>query len=218
MQRFSGIGMTSQRTRDRLVERLRAKGIHHSDVLEMIRSTPRHIFVEEALASRAYEDTALPIGQGQTISQPYVVARMSEALVEDRTLNRVLEVGTGCGYQSAILSGLAQEVYTVERIQPLLLQARERIYALRINNIKMRHADGNWGWPENAPYDGILVAAAPPTIPQELLTQLAPGGRLVIPVGARQSQQLLRITRTSDGFEEEYLEDVIFVPMLGGTN
>ena len=212
-----GIGMTSQRTRERLVKRLEDQGIKNPMVLDAIRQTPRHIFVDEALASRAYEDTALPIGYSQTISQPFVVARMTEALVETGPLDKVLEVGTGSGYQSAVLSRFATTLYTVERIEPLLMQARRRFMELRIRNIRSHHSDGNWGWPEHEPYDGIIVTAAPVEIPQSLLTQLQIGGRLVMPVGQSGEQDLLLITRTETGFEKEVLNQVSFVPMLGGT-
>ena len=212
-----GIGMTSQRTRERLVKRLEEQGIKNPMVLDAIRQTPRHIFVDEALASRAYEDTALPIGYSQTISQPFVVARMTEALVETGPLDKVLEVGTGSGYQSAVLARFATTLYTVERIEPLLMQARRRFMELRIRNIRSHHNDGNWGWPEHEPYDGIIVTAAPVEIPQSLLTQLQIGGRLVMPVGQSGEQDLLLITRTETGFEKEVLNQVSFVPMLGGT-
>ncbi|WP_455207229.1 protein-L-isoaspartate(D-aspartate) O-methyltransferase [Kaarinaea lacus] len=212
-----GIGMTSQRTRERLVKRLEEQGIKNPVVLDAIRQTPRHIFVDEALASRAYEDTALPIGYSQTISQPFVVARMTEALVETGPLEKVLEVGTGSGYQSAVMSRFATTLYTVERIEPLLMQARRRFMELRLRNIRSHHSDGNWGWPEHEPYDGIIVTAAPVEIPQSLLTQLQIGGRLVMPVGQSGEQNLLLITRTETGFEKEVLNQVSFVPMLGGT-
>lgn len=211
-----GIGMTSRRTRDRLIERLKQEGIQNHKVLEVMRDIPRHIFVDEALASRAYEDTALPIGFGQTISQPYVVARMTEALLRDGPVKRVLEIGTGSGYQAAILAKLADEVYSVERIDALLKLARARFYELGIRNIRLKHFDGRLGWPEHAPYDGILATAAPAEVPEALLEQLAPGGRLVIPVGDRGAQELRLITRTSEGYEQELLDLVSFVPMLTG--
>lgn len=214
--RFNGIGMTSRRTRGRLVERLRAEGIRDERVLDAIREVPRHIFVDEALSSRAYEDTALPIGAGQTISQPYVVARMTEALVAGGLLDRVLEIGTGCGYQTAILSRFAAEVYSIERIQSLLGQARQRMHDLKIFNVHMRHGDGEKGWSEHAPYDGILVAAAPASIPSALIDQLGDGGRLVIPLGHGNAQDLKLITRSGDEFEEQILERVAFVPMVSG--
>ncbi len=214
--RFDGIGMTSRRTRGRLVERLRAEGIRDERVLEAIREVPRHIFVDEALSSRAYEDTALPIGAGQTISQPYVVARMTEALLAGGLLNRVLEVGTGCGYQTAILARFAVEVYSIERIESLLSQARQRMHDLNIRNVHMRHGDGEKGWPEHAPFDGILVAAAPATVPAALIHQLGDGGRLVIPLGHGGAQDLKLITRLGDQLEEQILERVAFVPMVSG--
>jgi len=208
--------MTSRRTRERLVERLRSEGIRDPRILESIRSVPRHIFVDEALASRAYEDTALPIGAGQTISQPFVVARMTEALVAGGVLDRVLEIGAGCGYQTAILARFAAKVYSVERLETLLKQARERMHALAIHNVRMRHGDGNEGWPEYAPFDGILVAAAPPSIPQALIDQLAEGGRLVIPVGDTGAQDLKLVTKINGEVNEQVLEKVAFVPMVSG--
>ncbi len=214
--RFHGIGMTSRRTRGRLIERLRAEGIRDERVLEALRAVPRHIFVDEALASRAYEDTALPIGAGQTISQPFVVARMTEALVAGGTPDRVLEIGTGCGYQTAILSRFAKQVYSVERIQSLLAQARQRMHDLKIHNVQLRHGDGEKGWPEHAPFDGILVAAAPASVPTALIDQLADGGRLVIPVGHGGSQDLKLITRSGDQLDEQILERVAFVPLVSG--
>jgi len=211
-----GIGMTSQRTRDRLISRLQEMGINDTRVLEVIRDTPRHIFVDEALASRAYEDTALPIGFGQTISQPYMVARMTEVLLSGCPLRRVLEIGTGSGYQAAILARLVPEVYTVERIGALLDRTRIRLRELGLRNIRSKHSDGSAGWPEYAPYDGIIATAAPSEIPSELFSQLAVGGRLVIPVGGQGRQQLSVITRQIDGFEQKDLEAVSFVPMLAG--
>jgi len=211
-----GIGMTSRRTRDRLIERLKQEGIQSHEVLEVMREIPRHIFVDEALASRAYEDTALPIGFGQTISQPYIVARMTEALLRDGPVKRVLEIGTGSGYQAAILAKLAAEVYSVERIDALLKLARKRFQELGIRNIRLKHFDGRLGWPEYAPYDGIVATAAPAEVPEALLEQLAVGGRLVIPVGDRGTQELRLITRTSEGYEQELLNLVSFVPMLAG--
>jgi len=211
-----GIGMTSQRTRDRLVQRLRLGGISNPAVLEIIRNTPRHIFVDEALASRAYEDTALPIGHGQTISQPYIVARMTEVLLAGRAPDKVLEIGTGCGYQTAVLARLVGTVYSVERIEPLLRQARQRLYALRQYNVRLKHSDGTWGWEEFAPYQGILVTAAPMGIPDALCRQLAPGGRLVIPVGSPGAQRLMLVTRDADQLHHEVLDPVSFVPLVGG--
>lgn len=213
-----GIGMTSARTRERLVARLREQGVRDVQVLNLIRSTPRHLFVDEALASRAYEDTALPIGHGQTISQPYIVARMTEALLGNHAPQVVLEVGTGCGYQTTILAALVKQVYTVERIMPLQQRARQTLKELGIRNVRFRHADGGWGWPNHAPYDGIIVTAAPDDVPAALLEQLAPGGRMVIPVGAQgNSQELLLITRRDEiRYERESLGQVSFVPLLGG--
>ena len=216
-RQFRGIGMTSRRTRERLIERLREEGIRNEAVLEAMRCVPRHIFVDEALASRAYEDIALPIGAGQTISQPFIVARMTEALVNDGPLGTVLEIGTGCGYQTAVLANLASKVYSVERVATLLGQARERLNALRLRNVRMRHGDGTEGWPEHAPYDGILVTAAPGFVPPSLLEQLAIGGRMAIPVGVQGMQKLMLFTRNHDGVEEEQLERVSFVPMMSGT-
>jgi protein-L-isoaspartate(D-aspartate) O-methyltransferase len=210
-----GIGMTSQRTRDRLIQRLHEEGIEDPTVLKVMRETPRHIFVDEALSSRAYEDTALPIGFGQTLSQPYIVARMTESLLAGGSLQKVLEVGTGSGYQTAILARLAGLVYTVERIKPLLTQAQVRFNRLGITNIRTKCADGFGGWPACGPYQGILVAAAPTEVPKPLLKQLAMGGRMVIPVGAARAQSLIIATRTSDGFEMKTLERVSFVPLVG---
>lgn len=212
-----GIGMTSARTRDRLVARLKEQGIGDGRVLSLIRSTPRHLFVDEALASRAYEDTALPIGLGQTISQPYIVARMTEALIAAGMPEQVLEVGTGCGYQTAILSSLVKRVYTVERLAALSQRARQTLSSINIRNVFFRHADGGWGWPQHAPYDGIICTAAPEEVPPSLMEQLAVGGRLVIPVGPAGDQQLLLVTRRGDDrYDREVLEKVSFVPLLGG--
>lgn len=211
-----GIGMTSQRTRDRLISRLADMGIKSSEVLDVIKNTPRHIFVDEALASRAYENTALPIGFNQTISQPYIVARMTEALLGCDRLKTVLEIGTGCGYQTAVLASLVGKVYSIERIEGLFNRARQRLSSLKIHNVRLKHGDGNRGWPEHAPYDGIMVAAAPVGVPEGLLKQLAPSGRLVIPVGISGQQKLLLITRTESGYHEEQLNFVSFVPMQEG--
>jgi protein-L-isoaspartate(D-aspartate) O-methyltransferase len=209
--------MTSQRTRDRLIERLRKSGINNDRVLEVMRTTPRHIFIDEALASRAYEDTSLPISEGQTISQPYIVARMTEAILEGGVPDCVLEVGTGSGYQSAILSRLVPKVYTVERIRGLLNKARECHRMMGLKNVYSKHSDGTWGWPEHAPYPAIMVTAAPEQVPESLLEQLAIGGRMVIPVGALSgAQQLKLITRKPNGFVEQKLDAVRFVPMLDG--
>ncbi|RLT89155.1 MULTISPECIES: protein-L-isoaspartate(D-aspartate) O-methyltransferase [unclassified Ketobacter] len=207
--------MTSQRTRDRLIARLQDQGICNYAVLEAIRSVPRHWFVDEALAHRAYEDTALPIGHGQTISQPYIVARMTELLIEGAPLDKVLEIGTGSGYQTAVLARFAKEIVSLERIKVLQEKARHRLRALKINNVMLRYADGSVGLQEKAPFDGILAAAAPADVPQELLEQLAIGGRLVIPIGEHE-QKLFRITRTEQGYEREFIEDVRFVPFRSG--
>ena len=211
-----GIGMTSARTRDRLVQRLKDHGIRSTAVLEQIRNVPRHLFVDEALASRAYEDTALPIGLGQTISQPYVVARMTEALIEGFSGEKVLEIGTGCGYQTAILAPLVKKIYTVERIPELQRKARQRLRELDIYNVQFRPGDGWEGWPKYGPYDGILVAAAAAELPEKLLEQLAPGGRLIMPVGPTGRQELLMITRQDDHFEQVSLGAVSFVPLVKG--
>lgn len=214
--RLQGIGMTSQRTRERLINRLQERGIRNQAVLCAMRNTPRHIFVDEALASRAYEDDALPIGHGQTISQPFIVARMTEALLLNTQMNRVLEVGTGSGYQTAILAQLVEQVFTVERIQALQLKARTRLRELRLTNVKFKHDDGSLGWQEFDPYDGIIVTAAAQDIPHELLEQLSVGGCMLIPCG-KNVQVLRRICREADSsFVEEELSDVHFVPLLGG--
>jgi protein-L-isoaspartate(D-aspartate) O-methyltransferase len=214
--RHSGIGMTSARTRERLVARLREQGIVNPEVLERIRGVPRHLFVDEALASRAYEDTALPIGHGQTISQPYIVARMTQSLVEGGKPRKVLEVGTGCGYQSAVLAPLVTTLYSVERIAALQQRARKVLRDLRIGNVHMKHGDGFEGWAAYAPFDGIIVAAASYSVPPALVEQLADGGRLVIPVGTDREQQLLRITRRGERLDKETLGPVTFVPLLQG--
>ncbi len=216
-RRLSGIGMTSARTRERLITRLREQGIRDEAVLERIRDVPRHLFVDEALATRAYEDTALPIGFGQTISQPYIVARMTEALLQNVRLYNVLEIGTGCGYQTSVLAPLVARMGTIERVGPLLDRAKERLKELAINNVRFRHGDGYLGWKALGPYDGILVAAAPEEIPKPLLEQLSPnGGRLVVPVGPDGAQELVRITRRDEHYSRERLGGVAFVPLLGG--
>lgn len=211
-----GIGMTSQGTRDRLVQRLRNNGIEDERVLKAIAQIPRHEFVDEALSSRAYEDTALPIGLGQTISQPWVVAKMTEAILDGGSPQKVLEVGTGSGYQAAILASLVGSVFTVERIEELLKLARRRFHKLGLHHVYTRYADGHLGWPSQAPFDGIVITAATANIPPELPEQLAEGASLIAPVGPPHLQQLLRVTRTSEGFEEETLGGVVFVPLLSG--
>jgi protein-L-isoaspartate(D-aspartate) O-methyltransferase len=208
--------MTSQRTRERLIQRLVDQGVSNLAVLDIIRSTPRHLFLDEAMAHRAYEDVSLPIGFQQTLSQPYIVARMTELLLAAGPRERVLEIGTGSGYQTAVLAQLVGEVYSVERIKPLQQKARQRMRQLKLRNVHMNHADGGMGWPERGPFDGILAAAAPERIPEELLRQLAPGGRLVIPVGG-DSQHLQVVDRTSEGFATEIVEQVRFVPLRPGT-
>lgn len=214
---IAGIGMTSQRTRNRMVDRLRDRGIESEAVLETLASVPRHLFVDEAMATRAYEDDALPIGDGQTISQPYVVARMTEVLLEHGPVGKVLEVGTGSGYQAAILSQLVDHVYTVERIKNLLDKARHRFRALEYRNVQTRHSDGSWGWATNGPYEAIIVTAAPASVPEPLLEQLQIGGRMIVPVGNQRRQQTLTvITRTRTGYERVELSDVKFVPFLSG--
>ena len=212
-----GIGMTSQRTRARLIERLYEQGIKDVRVLEVIRSTPRHLFLDEALAHRAYEDAALPIGFNQTLSQPYIVARMTELLLAGGRPRRVLEIGTGSGYQTAVLAALVDEVFSVERIRGLQDKAKGRLRELAIYNVSLRHADGFHGWADKGPFDGIITTAAPLAIPQELCEQLAPGGRLVIPAGPEQSQQLYVVTRLEQGFDTKAMEPVRFVPLLSGT-
>ncbi len=213
---YEGIGMTSRRTRLRLIERLRREGIKNEAVLAAMLDVPRHIFMDEALASRAYENIALPIGYGQTISQPYIVARMTEALLAGGRLSKVLEIGTGSGYQAAILAKLVERVYTVERITALFKEAKLRFQELGLDNIEIQNSDGYEGWREESPFDGIIATAAPFEVPQELLEQLADGGRLIIPVGDRYRQVLKLITRNGDKFKEEQLELVSFVPMVHG--
>ena len=199
----------------RLLDRLRSQGISDQTVLDAIGEIPRHLFVDEALAHRAYEDTALPIGFNQTLSQPYIVARMTELALQNGTPGRVLELGTGSGYQSAVLSRVASEVYSIERIKPLLDKARQRLRTLKARNVRCKHGDGFEGWSEFAPFDVILGAAAPETVPENLLDQLAPGGVLLLPVGGS-SQKLIQVTLTPEGFEQTIVEDVFFVPMLEG--
>ncbi len=211
---LEGIGMTSRRTRMRLVQRLREGGIESDRVLEVIGQVPRHIFLDEALSHRAYEDTSLPIGHGQTLSQPYIVARMTELLLAHAP-QRVLELGTGSGYQTAVLSQLFPEIYSVERIRPLQDRARDRLRQLNVRNVLLKHADGGMGWPERGPFDGIIVTAAPVEVPKELLDQLADGGVLIAPVG-EENQVLVEIIRKGNHFERHNLEPVHFVPLLGG--
>ena len=213
-----GIGMTSQRARNRLAEQLRSMEINDEAVLEIMRTTPRHLFVDEALASRAYENTALPIGYGQTISQPYIVAAMTQALYATGTCDKVLEIGAGCGYQSAILAHLANRVFAIERIEALANRLRTRLHELRISNVRVRHGDGYRGWPTNGPFDRILVAAAPVGVPEQLFDQLAPGGRLIIPIGRAGFQDLRLYTKNNGGIDEEILEQVSFVPLLEGVS
>lgn len=217
-QSLQGIGMTSLRTRKRMIDRLAEQGITNKNILEVMCNTPRHIFVDEALASRAYEDVALPIGYNQTISQPYIVARMTELLIKSpqRQLKKVLEIGTGCGYQTAVLAQLVDHVYSVERILPLQRKAKNYLWELKLKNISYKYDDGSSGWVDYAPFDGILVSAAPAQIPEALLQQLAIGGVLVIPVGIGR-QVLQRVTRVAeDSYDFEQLDSVIFVPFLSG--
>lgn len=211
-----GIGMTSQRTRDRLIARLSEQGIRNLEVLDVIRSTPRHVFIEEALAHRAYEDAALPIGQNQTISQPYIVALMTELLLSHGNLQSVLEVGTGCGYQTAVLAQLVKRVCTMERIRSLQQGAEQRLRQLGLRNIEYQHGDGYVGWKARAPFDGIILTAAPREVPKMLLAQLAPGGKMVLPMGEDGDQALRVITNTADGFVSESLLPVRFVPLQSG--
>ncbi|MDH3420455.1 MAG: protein-L-isoaspartate(D-aspartate) O-methyltransferase [Gammaproteobacteria bacterium] len=217
---LDGIGMTSARTRERLIERLRAQGITNEAVLERIRTVPRHLFIDEALSSHAYDDTALPIGFGQTISQPYIVALMTQALIDGlepgKQIPKVLEIGTGCGYQTAVLAPFARHIFSLERMQPLVERAKTRLRGLKINNVTVRHADGWRGWQSQAPFQGIIVAAAPDTVPQALLDQLDDGGRLVIPIGGSGAQKLVCITRDGDEFQQRRLGLVSFVPLVAG--
>ncbi|NND91612.1 MAG: protein-L-isoaspartate(D-aspartate) O-methyltransferase [Granulosicoccus sp.] len=216
-QQIAGIGFTSQRTRTRMIRRLIDRGIQNEQLLQVMATVPRHLFVDEAISTRAYEDVALPIGEGQTISQPYAVARMTEILLQEGPVERVLEVGTGSGYQAAVLSQLAGTVFTVERIRTLLDRARQRFRALQYRNIHSRYSDGGWGWASHGPFDGIMVTAAPSTIPEPLLDQLATGGRMIVPVGEQTGvQSLTIITRTRSGFTEHQESDVKFVPFLSG--
>jgi protein-L-isoaspartate(D-aspartate) O-methyltransferase len=221
MNRERGVGMTSERTRERLIARLRAQGIRDEAVLAQMRNVPRHVFVDEALASRAYEDTALPIGFAQTISQPYVVALMTEALVADmpegEKLERVLEIGTGCGYQTAVVAAFARHVYSVERIFPLAQRAQQTLADLRIHNVSVRYADGWQGWRSQAPFQGVLVTAAAEVVPPKLLAQLDEGGRLIVPVGRPGRQMLTRITREGAELKRQELIAVSFVPLVEGT-
>ncbi len=216
MNEYQGIGMTSQRTRDRLIVQLQDLGIKDQRVLSVMSKVPRHLFVAEALASRAYENTALPIGQGQTISQPYMVARMTELLIEGGMPENVLEVGTGSGYQSSILASLIPRVFSVERIRPLQERAKKVLVDVGFRNISFKHSDGGWGWKACGPYQGILAAAAPAEIPMNLLEQLEVGARLIIPIGEEGKQMLQRVTRTESAYEVEVIEPVSFVPFLKG--
>jgi protein-L-isoaspartate(D-aspartate) O-methyltransferase len=213
--RHSGIGMTSQRTRMRMVERLREQGITDERVLAVMNSIPRHLFVEEALASRAYDDVALPINFGQTISSPWTVARMTELLLANSNLGKVLEIGTGCGYQTTVLTQLVQEIYSIERIGPLLTRTRIRLRELRVSNVYLKHADGLLGFPEAGPFDGIMMTAVTAQVPISLLEQLMMGGRMVYPKGSRR-QYLCVIEHTPQGFIETVLDEVKFVPILSG--
>ncbi len=213
---IQGVGMTSQRTRDRLIDRLQQKGITHPDVLRVMRLVPRHLFVDEAMASRSYEDSSFPIGHGQTISQPYIVARMTELLMESESLENILEVGTGSGYQAAVLGGLVKNLHTVEVIPELYRQSRDLLYKVGYRNIRTHLSDGSWGWADAAPYDAIMVTAAPDEIPSALIQQLKVGGRLVIPVGAQNGEQVLQVvTRNSESnYSVENHESVVFVPLV----
>ena len=214
---YNGIGMTSLRTRERLLGRLMEQGIKNMQVLDIIRSTPRHIFLDEALSHRAYEDVALPIGYGQTISQPYVVAKMTEIVSASRRLKSVLEIGTGCGYQTAVISRIAEKVYTIERIKPLLDRAKKNLKLLGIRNVEFKHDDGSLGWEERAPFDAIITTAAPQMVPAELYQQLSPEeGSLVIPVGVDNQQDLKHIVKSGQNIRTENLGSVRFVPLLMG--
>jgi protein-L-isoaspartate(D-aspartate) O-methyltransferase len=211
-----GIGMTSRRTRNRMIDRLMEQGISNHSVLNIMRDTPRHLFMDEALSSRAYEDIALPIGYNQTISQPYIVARMTELLVDHGVTGRVLEIGTGCGYQAAVLAQMVDQVYSVERISSLQDKARRLLMDLSIRNIKYLHSDGGWGWSDFAPYEGILVAAAPTEIPKGLVQQMKEGGVMIIPVGPQGNQVLQKVVKTATGYDVEDIEPVSFVPFVQG--
>ena len=215
-RKVAGIGMTSGRARERLIKRLVESGIKDQQVLDAIRHTPRHLFVDEALARRVYEDVSLPIGFNQTISQPYMVAKMTELLLADGPLQNVLEVGTGSGYQTSVLARLVSKVYSVERIKPLQHRARKLLLQLKQSNITFKHSDGTMGWPSKAPYDGILVAAAPAEIPADLVEQLKVGGRMLIPVGDSGYQSLHLVVRTESGFDDQVVEPVRFVPLVSG--
>ena len=216
MSQHTGIGMTSQRTRLRMVERLRTQGIRDEVVLSALAEVPRHVFVDEALASRAYEDIALPLGFGQTISSPYTVARMTELVRGGAALTRVLEIGTGCGYQAAVLSRIAKDVYSIERLAPLLAKARKHFRELKVANIRLRHGDGQVGMPEVAPFDAIVVSAAATHVPPALLEQIAVGGRLIVPLTRDGEQRLLIVERTQHGLVEKKMDPVKFVPLLPG--
>lgn len=216
--KIQGIGMTSQRSRNRLVTKLRDMGIKNEEVLNIVAETPRHLFLEEALATKAYENSALPIGYGQTISQPFIVALMTQVLIESGQMNRVLEIGFGSGYQTVILSRVSEQVFGVERIKFLVEKAREKIWELKIKNIHLRHGDGMLGWEQHSPYDAILVAAAPNCVPEELLNQLSEGGRLIIPVGVNEGQKLMLYTKTKNEIIQKEIQTVKFVPLLPGIN
>jgi len=216
LTRERGLGMTSQRARDRMLERLRAQGITNAEVLGVMAQLPRHAFVDEALASRAYDDTALPIGHGQTISQPFAVAKMTTELLRTPKPGKVLEIGTGCGYQAAVLAQLVDQLYTMERIEELLRGARRRFRQLGLESIRSRHADGSWGWPEEGPFDAILMTAAGTEVPPALFAQLADGGRLIAPVGDGQAQRLYCYEREQDRVKRSDLGPALFVPLRGG--
>ena len=216
--RTRGVGMTSQRTRQRMIERLRALGIRDEPVLAAMNEIPRHIFVDEALASRAYEDMALPLGFGQTISSPYTVARMTELARGGSTLTKVLEIGTGCGYQTAVLARIATEVHSIERLAQLISKARRHLREVRVVNARLRYGDGMHGMPQAAPFDAIVVAAAATHVPEALLEQLMVGGRMVLPMGSGEEQRLCVIERTAQGYNERRMDTVRFVPLRAGTD